>query len=263
LGRTEKARREFELLASNDFDDFPRSFIWAINMVFLTEVCVYLGDERRAAALYRLMLPYAGQHVLGSSAGPCWGSISRSLGLLATTTRRWDEATRHFEMSLLDHERIGGHPWLARAQYDFARMLLTRGESRDRRPAAELLVRALASARSMEMVRLAEQAQRLMIQFDLGRFGTQSLGESSQFEDRAPARDSKPDRLSDREMAVLRLLASGKSNREIAEELVLSIRTVEHHVAHVYAKIGAHSRVDATTYALRQGVVPTHPTVDR
>ncbi len=67
-----------------------------------------------------------------------------------------------------------------------------------------------------------------------------------------------PDGLTFREVEVLRLLAGGRSNREIAVELFISVRTVEHHVAHIYRKIGARRRVDATTYALRQGVVPTN-----
>lgn len=59
--------------------------------------------------------------------------------------------------------------------------------------------------------------------------------------------------LSERETQVLRLLARGQSNAEIASELVLSVRTVEKHVANVYAKIGARGRADAATYALRHG----------
>jgi predicted ATPase/DNA-binding CsgD family transcriptional regulator len=64
-----------------------------------------------------------------------------------------------------------------------------------------------------------------------------------------------PDRLTAREVEILRLLAGGKSNPAIADELVLSIHTVERHVANAYAKIGVHTRVDATAYALRHGLL--------
>jgi DNA-binding NarL/FixJ family response regulator len=57
--------------------------------------------------------------------------------------------------------------------------------------------------------------------------------------------------LTAREREVLRLIAEGKSNREIADYLVLSVRTVERHIANAYAKIGARGRADATAYALR------------
>jgi DNA-binding NarL/FixJ family response regulator len=61
--------------------------------------------------------------------------------------------------------------------------------------------------------------------------------------------------LTPRELEVLALLAGGQSNREIAESLVLSERTVARHIANIYSKIGAHGRVDATTYAVRNGLV--------
>jgi DNA-binding CsgD family transcriptional regulator len=63
-----------------------------------------------------------------------------------------------------------------------------------------------------------------------------------------------PDGLTARETEVLRLVASGRSNREIAEELVLSVRTVERHVTNLYAKIGARGKADATAYAFRHGL---------
>jgi len=62
------------------------------------------------------------------------------------------------------------------------------------------------------------------------------------------------DRLTAREREVLRLVASGRSNREIAHELVLSVRTVERHINNLYAKIGAHNKVDAAAYAFRHGL---------
>ncbi len=61
---------------------------------------------------------------------------------------------------------------------------------------------------------------------------------------------SSPDSLSRRQRQVLNLIAAGKSSREIAIELVLSERTVERHVADVYAKIGVGNRAEATAFAL-------------
>jgi DNA-binding CsgD family transcriptional regulator len=65
------------------------------------------------------------------------------------------------------------------------------------------------------------------------------------------------DALTRRELDVLRLLAQGRSNEEIASELVLSVRTVESHVASIYAKIGVSgrtARAGATAYALAHGL---------
>ena len=61
--------------------------------------------------------------------------------------------------------------------------------------------------------------------------------------------------LTEREVQVLRLVAGGRTNNEVAADLVLSLRTVERHIGNIYAKIGARGRADATVYALTQGLV--------
>jgi DNA-binding CsgD family transcriptional regulator len=60
--------------------------------------------------------------------------------------------------------------------------------------------------------------------------------------------------LTDRELEVLRLLSTGETNREIAAELVLSVRTVDRHVSNIYAKLGVSSRVAAASYAHEHGL---------
>jgi len=62
------------------------------------------------------------------------------------------------------------------------------------------------------------------------------------------------DRLSARELDVLRLVAAGRSNLQIAEALVISPNTVGRHVSNIFDKIGAANRAEAATYALRQGL---------
>jgi class 3 adenylate cyclase/CheY-like chemotaxis protein len=66
--------------------------------------------------------------------------------------------------------------------------------------------------------------------------------------------DGGPDGLTTRETEILTLLAAGRSSKEIADDLVLSARTVERHIANVYAKIGAHGRAEATAYAIDHGL---------
>ena len=63
-----------------------------------------------------------------------------------------------------------------------------------------------------------------------------------------------PAGLTAREVEVLRLVAAGLSNAEIAERLFLSPNTVKVHVAHILAKIGVHNRAAATEFALRHGI---------
>jgi DNA-binding NarL/FixJ family response regulator len=67
--------------------------------------------------------------------------------------------------------------------------------------------------------------------------------------------DIRPAGLSEREVEVLRLVAEGLSNREVAERLFISPRTAEHHVQHIYAKIGVSSRASAALFAMEQGLL--------
>jgi pimeloyl-ACP methyl ester carboxylesterase/DNA-binding CsgD family transcriptional regulator len=62
-------------------------------------------------------------------------------------------------------------------------------------------------------------------------------------------------RMTGREVEVLRLIAKGATNREIADDLVISMRTVERHITHIYGKIGARGKADATAFALRHSLV--------
>jgi DNA-binding CsgD family transcriptional regulator len=61
--------------------------------------------------------------------------------------------------------------------------------------------------------------------------------------------------LTDRELQVLRQLAIGVTNKEIAAELVLSVRTVDRHVSNIFVKLGVSTRAAATAYAHEHGVV--------
>jgi putative nucleotidyltransferase with HDIG domain len=69
------------------------------------------------------------------------------------------------------------------------------------------------------------------------------------------ARTPWPGGLSDREVEVLRLVARGVSNKEVAATLVISPRTAEHHVQHIYAKIGVSTRAGAAMFAMEQGLL--------
>jgi HD-GYP domain-containing protein (c-di-GMP phosphodiesterase class II) len=68
-------------------------------------------------------------------------------------------------------------------------------------------------------------------------------------------RDLRPAGLSEREIQVLRLVAEGCSNREVAKRLYISPRTADHHVQHIYAKIGVSSRAAAALFALEHDLL--------
>jgi DNA-binding NarL/FixJ family response regulator len=62
--------------------------------------------------------------------------------------------------------------------------------------------------------------------------------------------------LTDRELEVLRAAAQGLTNYDIAQQLTVSVRTVEAHLTHVYNKLGVSSRTEAVVHAMRQGWIP-------
>jgi HD-GYP domain-containing protein (c-di-GMP phosphodiesterase class II) len=72
---------------------------------------------------------------------------------------------------------------------------------------------------------------------------------------RSGARRARPAQLTERQVEVLRLLAAGLSNREIAKRLTISSRTAEHHVQDVYAKIGSSTRAGAALFAMEHGLL--------
>jgi two-component system, NarL family, response regulator LiaR len=74
---------------------------------------------------------------------------------------------------------------------------------------------------------------------------------------RAP---ESPEALTEREADVLKLLARGKANKEIARTLAIGDQTVKSHVGHILAKLGVQSRTQAALHAVRIGLVPADAT---
>jgi ATP/maltotriose-dependent transcriptional regulator MalT len=103
------------------------------------------------------------------------------------------------------------------------------------------------------------QEELAQLEFDAALTSFRTLGAANdvlrveQVIDSTPAGEQLP--LSAREQEVLRLLASGATNRSIAVELVISEKTVARHVANIYAKLDISSRAAATAYAYEHGVV--------
>jgi class 3 adenylate cyclase/DNA-binding CsgD family transcriptional regulator len=244
LGRAVEARRAFDAFAADDFADARADLTWRSSLPLLAEVCARLGDTARAGTLYRLLEP--ARH-LNATYGDLlfMGVIARHLGLLAATMGRWEDAERHFADALAMNERQGAPPWAAWTRHDWAAMLLARAASGDRARALALLDEALAAARMMGMVRLEQAAAALRVQVE-------ALPHAPAAPAPAPA---LPGGLSEREAEVLRLIAAGKSNREVAAALVISLNTVLRHVTHILEKTGAANRTEAARYAVRHGLV--------
>jgi two-component system, NarL family, response regulator NreC len=88
-----------------------------------------------------------------------------------------------------------------------------------------------------------------------GRYVHPELGARLVAAETAERRRAEEDPLSDREREVLKLLALGHTNQEIAKELYISVRTAETHRAHIMQKLRLSSRAELVRYALSEGLL--------
>jgi two-component system response regulator NreC len=88
-----------------------------------------------------------------------------------------------------------------------------------------------------------------------GRYVDPALGARIAVADAEAARAAEEDPLSDREREVLRLLALGHTNQEIAKTLFISVRTAETHRAHIMQKLRINTRAELVRYAIAQGLL--------
>jgi DNA-binding NarL/FixJ family response regulator len=151
--------------------------------------------------------------------------------LLAATLRRWDGAEAHFRAALALNERQGARPGIAYTRQHHAAMLLARDRSGDRAEARALLGAAAAEAASLGMRALQQRIASL-----------QELA--------GPSR-AYPAGLSEREAQVLRFVAAGKSNRQIADALFVSPNTVANHVRSILSKTQSTNRTEAAAFAIK------------
>jgi DNA-binding CsgD family transcriptional regulator len=206
--------------------------IAAKSALALTAVC--RSDQRAAQEWYQqlIMLDFR------PKATPIV-CLDHLLGLLAQTIGNDQEATTHYDQATSFLQRGGMRPELAWTCYDYGKALLQQSDPGDHARALSLLEESLALSRELGMQPLMERVARLQEQIQ------------SQ-----PARPpAYPDGLTQREVEVLRLIAVGKSDREIAQELFISVRTVNNHVRGILNKTGLSNRVEAAAYAVRLGLV--------
>ena len=158
-----------------------------------------------------------------------------ALAQLCALQGRHDEAIDWFARAREVLDEQGARPLRAIVDYDEALMYVRRGRRGDRGRATPLLEAALSQFREIGMtgwVTLAEELQRQIVE----KMAGQAV---------------YPDRLTPREVDVLRLITRGRTNANIASDLTLSVRTVGRHVTNLYTKIHARNRAEAVDYAHR------------
>ena len=167
-------------------------------------------------------------------------SVDRGRGLLSAAIGENDQAVAHFEDGLTLTRRAGYRPETAWICCEYADVLLQRAGPGDGPNAESLLEESLAVAQELGMLPLIQRIEACKERLESQPGDT-------------PA--TYPDGLTQREVEVLRLLAQGRSNSQISEELVVAEGTTRRHVANIYEKIGVANRAEATRYALREGLL--------
>jgi DNA-binding SARP family transcriptional activator/DNA-binding CsgD family transcriptional regulator len=242
------ARSELWELASNGLKEIPRDRYWLNHMAVLAEVVHILHEQALADDIYALLAPFADRVIVNVPGWMLHGPTHHFLGLLASTLERWEGAEHHLQHALAMNESMGARPFAAYTQVAWADMLLRRGEPADRERAREMLERAIAAAADMGTLYLHQQASRLLKH--LGKH--ENMVTDRPHESRGV---QQPHGLSSRELEVLRLVADGLPDREIADRLFISPRTVQTHVTNILNKLGVSSRAAAAAQAVRDQLI--------
>jgi DNA-binding CsgD family transcriptional regulator len=233
--REDEARDAVREILAGGEEALPYGNDWLAGMTILAEIATRLEMIDVAAEIYDAIVPYA--HLVGYAGGePITGSMHRPLGQLAFLLGRPDDAERHLESAIQMHERMHAELWIAHTEVDLAIVLLARGDAAAAERADHMLTRAMHRCQTLGMVALARRIDEI-------RGGG------------ALASPDRPGGLTKRELEVATLVASGASNRAIAEALFISERTAETHVQNILTKLGFGARSQIAAWAVEHGLL--------
>ena len=227
-GEVEVARTLLEQALAVAVDGGERSYELGVRGL-LAQVCAEtdrLPEARRQLEQARVI---AGN---GEEWRGLAGQLQLAEGVVAMAAGALPEAERHFQRCIEVYRR-SAFPWgEAEAQLLWGRGLRRAGET----------------ASATQKLRAAEAIYR---RCGAGDVWLERLAREGQPE--PPA--AHPNGLSRREVEVLRLVAAGRTNQQIADELVISLNTVARHVSNIFGKTGVANRAEAASYAHSRGLI--------
>ena len=264
-GRRAAARAQLDKAAAHVE---PPGYGGSFYIPFLAEGYLHLEDNTRAATFIERIRSQRGFMYYGNS-------VDRILGVVAAQAGQWDMADRAFEGGLTLCRRASNAPEEAMILYEQARAALLRSGSEPGREQSERAIQRVH--------RLCQQAREIFLRYNMQRAvalvdtlqdGIQQLeqrenketgiGAGTGIQQKAAVKLAIEEMapgyhldlsLTKRELEVLRLVAAGHTDREAAETLVISPRTVNRHLSNIFVKLDVPGRAAAVAYAIRQGLV--------
>ena len=234
----------------------PAGYSGQFYIPFLAEAYLHLGANERATTYIQRIQALHGFMYYGVS-------VDRILGEVATLKGDWDRAEQAFEDGLRLCRRANNQPEEAAILYEQARAALMRSSTEPSNRRHSLL---------QDVHRLCDRARELFLQYTMQRAADlvdtlrEGVRQLERREDEKPSGKVVQDHISHpgyhldlhltrRELEVLRLVAEGHTDREVAETLVISPRTVNRHLSNIFVKLDVPGRAAAVAYAIRQGLV--------
>lgn len=233
--------------------EFPKylSIAGSLYIPFLAEGYLHLDTIEHATSYFERITRLRGFLHFGIS-------VDRILGELAVLNKNWEAADHCFEAGLRLCRRAGNEPEEAAILYEQARLAVVRNDS------------------IQHITDLCQQAHTLFLHYNMQRAadlvntlleGVKSLPAPKQLTSQPIHKLQTAQKevetagyvlhlkLSAREQEVLQLVAEGHTDREVADILVLSPRTVNRHLSNIFVKLDVPGRAAAVAYAIRQGLV--------
>jgi DNA-binding CsgD family transcriptional regulator len=220
LGLEAGMRRTLRHVLATLSDERTASAQWPAEIAFLTEAALALQDRDAIDRLHPYLAQYEGRNLVAGEFVATFGAADRYLARTAALVGDHDRADQLFRSALAMDETMGSVVHITETSLHYGRYLLASGDDARAWPVLD---------------RARELAERI------GQMRVLSA---------VPSRPGDgPDGLSERELEVLRLLATGLSNREIGARLFISGNTAANHVRSILMKTGAANRTQAARYA--------------
>ncbi len=251
-GRKAEAKAQLQQAAAQQE---PTGYSGHYYVPFLAEGFLHIGAQEQASTYIERIQKLRGFMYYGVA-------VDRIRAEVEALSGHWDEAEQAFNEGLKLCRRVGNQPEEATILYEQARTLIMRAGKQD-----------ISSPGAFDTVqKLCQNARAIFTRYEMHRavnmVDTLLEGLRQLDERKTPQVPRKiveqplahegyilDLHLTRRELDVLRLVAEGQTDREVAEALVISPRTVNRHLSNIFVKLDVPGRAAAVAYAIRQGLV--------